>query len=319
VKAVVVDKFGGVDTLRIADVADPSPGPTEVLIRVDYAGVNPVDYKIRQGHLKDHLPHELPLIPGWDAAGVVESVGAKVTGFSPGDRVFAYCRKPVVKMGAYAELIAVEEAAAAKVPGTLSAAAASTVPLVSLTAWQALTEFAGLRSGESVLIHGGAGGVGGYGIQFARHLGAKVYSTAGKSNLAYLKELGAHHPLDYTAGDVGETLKELEPAGVDVVFDAVGGETLARSYSLLKTGGRLVSIVDVPDAARAAERKLKAGYHFVYPNGRQLADIAALLESGKVRGLPFEELPISQVRLAHEKSESRHVRGKLTLKVRGGF
>lgn len=318
-KAVVIDRFGGVDELKVRELPDPIPGPGEIRIRVAYSGVNPVDYKIREGHLVGHLPHDFPLIPGWEAAGTVDAVGSDVGGFEFGQAVFAYCRKPVVKMGTYAELVTVRAEAVAPVPEGLSLPVAASVPLVALTAWQSLFGFAGLKAGESVLVNGASGGVGGYAVQFAKLVGAKVYATCGRGNLGYVKELGADVPIDYTTADFGSAVLQREPAGVDFVMDCVGGETLKQSYALAKVGGRLVSIVDTPEASRAAERNLKAGYVFVSPNGEELASIGALLAARKIVPLPIEELPIAQVAEAHRRSETRHVRGKLVLKVGGGF
>lgn len=305
-KAVVIEKFGGTDELKVAEVTTPVPGNTEILIEVDHAAVNPVDWKIREGKLAGALPHDFPIILGWDAAGTVKAKGSAVKVFQEGDRVFVYCRKPVVKMGSYAEYLTVDSSAAA------------TVPLVGLTAWQALFEVASLEAGETVLVTAASGGVGGYAVQFAKHAGARVYGTCSTKNLGYVRELGAE-AIDYTDGPFARSLREREPEGVDVVFDCVGGDTLKASYDLVKRGGRLVTIVDTPDADAAAARGIRAAYHFVYPNGTQLTRIGGLIGEGKVKVLPFDTLPLSRVGEAHGLSEGRHQRGKIALKVKGGL
>ena len=315
-RAVYFEKYGEADVLKMGDLPNPLPEADEILIEVAYAGVNPVDWKVRQGHMQELLTHELPIIPGWDAAGTVISIGNNVSQFSTGDRVFAYCRKPLVKMGAYAERIAVSESAAAKIPETMDFIHASTVPLVALTAWQALFVKANLREGQSVMIHGGAGGVGGYAIQFAKICGARVFSSASSSNAAYLKELGVDRFIDYRNESVSEVLKTEVPDGLDVNFDCVGGKTLSESYSLVKSGGALVSIVEPPDESKAKQAGIQAGFHFVEPSGEQLKKISMLISQGKVRTLPVEVFPLAEVKQALELNETRHVRGKLTLKIK---
>lgn len=315
-KAVVIEAFGGSDRLRVADVVKPEPRADEVLIEIAYTGVNPVDWKIREGMLKDLLPHEFPVILGWDAAGIVRAAGSAVSQFVTGDRVFAYCRKPVVHEGTYAEYITMDETAVAPVPAKLSLAEAASVPLTGLTAWQALFDFAALRSGQTILIHGGAGGVGSMAIQFARQAEATVFATAGKHNHEYVKALGAALAIDYTSQAVSVAVEAAAPEGVDVVLDAVGGAALEQSYDLVKRGGVLVSIVEPPDESANKRRGIRSGFVFVEPNGRQLRSIGRLLESGQIRVPHLEEMPLDDAAAAQDKSRSGHVRGKLVLKVR---
>jgi len=314
-KAVVFESFGDRSVLNFHDVPTPRPEANEVLVKVAYAAVNPVDWKIREGFLQSLLPHELPIVPGWDAAGTVESVGANVTKFKTGDRVYAYCRKPVVKWGAYAEYISLDEAFVALAPKRFSLAEAAAVPLVALTAWQALFGIAKLKSGDRVLIHAGAGGVGGMAIQFAKWCGATVYTTASKRNHSYVKELGADVIVDYTTEDFVEVCRKENPQGFEVIFDCAGGDTLERSYDLLAAGGYLVTIVDQPDDAKAEARGAKASFHFVEPNGAQLRSIADLIDAEIVQSLEITELPISDVKKAHELIESHHTKGKIVLRV----
>lgn len=314
-KAIVIERFGGADQMKLVDLPTPKAGDNEVVVEIHSTSVNPVDWKIREGYLKDHVPHQFPIILGWDAAGVVSEVGKNVTRFKKGDRVYSYCRKPTVQWGTYAEYIALEERNVAHMPAKLNFAVAASVPLVALTAWQALFDLAALKSGETAVILGGAGGVGGFAIQFAKNAGAKVYSTASAKNSSYLRELGAT-PIDYNAGSVIAAVKAVAPEGADVVFDCVGGKSLEEAYSFVKSGGRLVSIVDTPDAERAKSLGIKTAYHFVSPNGDELAEIARLIDQGKVVPLPVEEMPLAEAAAAQEKNRERHTRGKISLKVK---
>lgn len=314
-KAMVIDVFGGAEKLHLKEIPVPQPKENEVLIRIAYAAVNPVDWKICEGMLKNMLPHEFPLVPGWDAAGVIESVGEDVTGFKVDDEVFAYCRKPIVHEGTYAEYITFEAKHIAHKPKNITLAQAAAVPLVALTAWQALIDEAQLQTGESVLIEAGAGGVGGFGIQLAKYLGAKVYTTASKENHAYVKQLGADFVIDYQHENVQEKIKAWEPKGLDVVFDCVGGETLKSCYSLLKPGGRLVSIAGQIDPKLTEKYKIFGSFCFVTPNGAQLAKIGKLIEEGKLKIPQIEEFPIEQAAVAWAKSQQGHTHGKIVLKV----
>lgn len=315
-KAIAIETFGGSDRLKLMDLPVPEPADDEIRIEVACAGVNPVDWKMREGMLKDAFPHGFPLIPGWDAAGTVHATGSAVTAFRPGDKVYAYCRKPQVQWGTYAEYVTVSAGVAAPIPPNLSFAQAATVPLAALTAWQALISFALLVPGQTVLIHAGAGGVGGFAIQFAKHRGAKVYTTARAVNHDYVRGLGADAAIDYTTQDFVSAVKALEPPGVDVLLDTVGGDTLERSYRAVRPDGVLVSIVDLPDPRTAELFNIRSGYVFVEPNGEQLREIGRLMEAGMVRPPAIEEMPLEAAAAAQDKSRAGHVRGKIMLKVR---
>lgn len=314
-KAMGIREFGGNDRIERLEVPRPEPARGEVLVRVEYAGVNPVDWKIREGYLKDRLPHGFPLILGWDASGTVESTGEGASRFRPGDRVYAYCRKPTVQWGSFAEYIALDESAVASAPATLSMAQAAAIPLTGLTAWQALFDFAELGKGETVLIHAGAGGVGGIAIQLAREAGAQVITTASRRNHDYVRRLGADRVIDYTRDDFVSVLADWFPTGVDVCFDCAGGEALAKSYRVVRPNGRLVSIVQAPDEKASAERGIKAGYVFVTPNGMQLERMAKMLESGAMVPPALQELPLDQAAQALALSQSGHVTGKIVLRI----
>lgn len=313
-KALVIDDFSSADHLKMVELPTPIPAENEVLIKIVYTAVNPVDWKICEGMLKERLPHKFPLIPGWDAAGTIAAVGAKVTQFSVGDKVYAYCRKPEVQWGTYAEYIAVDAASVALKPKNLNYSAAAAIPLVGLTAWQALFDVGHLKAGQSVLIHAGAGGVGGMAIQFAKNAGAKVYTTASQKNHDYTKQLGAARSIDYTKDNFISHIKVFEPKGVDLVFDTIGGAVLQDSAKVVKKGGRLVSIVEKPDPS-LAEKQIEGNYVFVRPNGEQLGQIGALIESSKVIAPHLEEMQLEDAAYALQRVKKGHTMGKIVLKV----
>ena len=315
-KAMIIEAYGGPGQLHVADRPVPEPSDDEILIEVVYTSVNPMDWKIRQGYMRDIFPHELPLIPGGDAAGIVRRVGRNVSAYKGGERVFAYARKPTIQWGTYAEFVTVQADAVAPIPPNLSFAQAAAIPLTALTAWQALFDAAGLDSGQSVLIHGGAGGVGGMAIQFARNAGAKVYTTATGRNHEYVRRLGAHHPIDYTAKNFAEVLRKAEPHGVDVVLDTLGGPVLQQSYPLVKRGGVLISIIERPNEKTAQQQGIRPGFVFVTPNGVQLRQIAGLLEEGAVKPPRIEEMRLEDAAAAQERSRGRHVAGKIVLRIK---
>lgn len=314
-KAMAINNFGGVEKLILEDLPTPSPTENEVQIEVVYTAVNPVDWKIREGYLKNAIPHEFPLILGWDAAGVVSAVGKKIKDFKVGDAVFAFCRKPTIRGGTYAEYVCIDAGKVALKPNNINYAQAAALPLVSLTAWQALFDAAKLKKGETILIHAGAGGVGGMAVQFAKHIGAKVITTASPENHDYVKRLGADYAIDYHEGFVDQ-IKKIAPEGVDVVFDTVGGKVLRDSYQLLKAYGRIVGIVEKPDASQEANKHIQCNYIFVEPNGKQLTQIAHLIEQDKVKIPNIEEMKLDDAAEAQEKLRQGHIKGKIVLKIR---
>jgi NADPH2:quinone reductase len=313
-KAVAIASFGGIEKLQIIDLPIPTEMDNEVLIRIAYTAVNPVDWKIREGYFNGKLPHEFPLIPGWDAAGTIERIGKNVKILKKGDEVFAYCRKPLIKWGTYADYITFDADHVAKKPENITFAQAAAIPLAGLTAWQALFDAARLRNKETILIHAGAGGVGGLAIQFAKIAGAEVIATASKNNHAYVKKLGADHVIDYH-DDLQNKVKGIYPEGVDVVFDTVGGETLRKSLLLLKPHGRLISIVEQLDQEIAAKHNVMFTWIFVSPNGSQLNQISNLISQGKVLPPNILEMPLMDAAKAQEKNRERHVQGKIVLRV----
>lgn len=305
----MIEDYGDRDQMKVADVPVPELRDSDVLIEVHAAAVNPVDWKIRRGYLKGRLNHRLPLILGWDAAGIVRKVGPKVKKFQEGDAVFT--RPDIERNGTYAEYVAVDESLVAPKPSNITFEEAASVPLAALTAWQALIDHAAVKPGDTVLIHAGAGGVGSYAIQLAKVLGATVVTTVSTRNVEFAKQLGADRVIDYTAGDFSRQVRD-----VDVVLDTVGGTVQTQSMDVLKRGGRLVSIVQPPDPKLAEEKGIRASYFFLQPDGEKLAKIGEWIEQGKIKPVVGHVFPLEEAARAHELSESNHARGKIVLKVR---
>jgi NADPH:quinone reductase-like Zn-dependent oxidoreductase len=305
-KAVRVDEFGDRSVLKVTNIGRPEPGAGELLVRVHAASVNPVDWKMRQHG--DRMGMKVPFTPGFDVSGVIESVGPGVTKFRAGDAIFAML--DLRRGGAYAEYAIVKESEAAMKPAKTSHVDAAAVPLVALTAWQALFDTAKLEKGQTVLIHGGSGGVGSFAVQLAKAKGAKVIATASKENLEFLKQLGADEAIDYRAQKFDEIVKE-----ADVVLDTVGGDTQQRSFAVLKKSGMLVSIVGQPSKKKADEAGVRVAGILVKANGDELAEIGKMMESGAVKSFVSMTLPLTDVAKAHEQSETGHTRGKIVLRV----
>lgn len=314
-KAMILDRFGGPETMTWGEIATPVPGPGEVLIRIRAAGVNPVDWKIGEGGLARLFPCAFPLILGWDAAGTVAALGEGVTGFALGDRVWSFCRKPEIQWGTYAEYVAMDAAAVAPMPASCSFPEASTIPLAGLTAWQSLFDLARIRPGQVILIHAAAGGVGSLAVPLAKWAGATVIATASAANHDYVRALGADHVIDYGREDFVAAVKALCPDGVDLAFATVGGEVLTRSYNTVRPDGLLVSITDKTDKALAERLGIRVKYLFVKPDGAQLRRLAGLMDSGVLAPPDLAEIPLPQAAEALARSKTGHVRGKLVLTV----
>jgi len=314
-RVIALENFGGVEVLKKMDLPDPHPGPREVRIRVKAAGVNPVDAKIRKGYLQSRIPHQLPLIPGWDAAGVIDEVGAGVKSLSMGDDVFAYCRKPVVQFGTYADYVVVPETSVARKPVKASMVEAAAIPLAALTAWQSLFDAADLSSGQTALIHAGAGGVGGFAVQLAKIRGATVIATGSGRNHAYIRSLGADHVIDYTAEDFRAKVRQLCPGGVDVAYDTVGGDIQAKSAEVVRSGGVLVSILAYENEEAIKRLGIQTRYVFVSPDAHQLAELAGLFDGGKLKVNVAAALPLDQAAEAHRMIETGRTAGKIVLKI----
>src|SRR5437899_10957344 len=306
--AIVVHEYGGPEVLKYEDVQRPEPRDDEILIRVIAAGVNAVDASIRSGKFAKVLGTRLPLIPGSDIAGVVEKAGSKITKFKNGDSVFAYTNRK--DGGGYAEYIVATEREASPKPQSLTYLEAAAVPIVALAAWQALIDTAKLSTGQTVLIHGGSGGVGTFAIQIAKARGAKVIATASTRNQDFLKELGADVAIDYTKQKFEDIVKD-----VDVVLDTVGEDTLARSYGVVKKGGFIVSLVARPDRAELEKHGIRGAPMSVAPNSDELAEITKLIDAKKVKVIVSQTFPLSDAVKAQEQAATGHTRGKIVLKV----
>jgi NADPH:quinone reductase-like Zn-dependent oxidoreductase len=314
-RAIAIEQFGGPETLKLMDLPTPEPAAGEVRIRVVASGVNPVDWKIREGKLAKALPHHFPLVPGWECAGVVDAAGEGASRFRRGDAVYAYTRKPAVQGGTYAEYVVVPESFVADKPASLLFHEAAGVPLAGLTAYQALFRKHGdVGPGKTVLVHAASGGVGMLGVQLAKNAGARVVGTAGPDNQDFIRSLGVDHAVDYRAVDFRTAVREIAPGGVDVVFDCVGGETQAKSYDIVAQGGRLVSIVDTPKVDEAKAKGLReAHYHFVEPSSDELRALAEMFDAGKLRTYVSAVLPLAEAREAQQRSHEGRTRGKLVI------
>ncbi len=319
-KTVAIEQFGGREQLTVINLADPRPGAGEIRIRVVAAGVNPVDWKIREGRLRDRLPHEFPVILGWDAAGVVDEVGAGVTKLKPGDEVFAYCRKPTIHEGAYAEYVILPEDCVARKPKSMDFYQAASVPLSCLTAFQCLIEFGNLKPGQTVLIHGAAGGVGGFAVQLASLRGCRVLGTSQTVHHDYLNRLGIDTAHDYTKSDFVEAIQSKYPEGIDFVLDTIGDDVTYRSFSVLKSGGKMASILtpaNVRTGELAEKKKCTYRYIFVRPDSEQLSQISEMIDRGEISSHLAALFPFEEAAEAHRLLETGHVCGKIVLKVAG--
>jgi NADPH:quinone reductase-like Zn-dependent oxidoreductase len=332
-KAALIHRYGSNDAVSVADIDIPTLGATALLVRVHAASVNPLDIKTREGKVKTLLKYRFPLVQGNDLSGVVVDVGSRVTRFKKGDAVYARVDKN--RIGTFAEFAAVRDGAAALKPTNLTFEEAASLPLVALTAWQALVEIGRLGAHQRVLIHAGSGGVGSVAIQLARHLGATVLTTVRKRNVELVKRLGANVAIDYRSERFEDVAKNC-----DVVLDSAGGDTLVRCFECVKPGGVVVSInssTPSPAFARSwglnpiivfairvlsrktlsAARKHKARYEyfFVRADGEQLREIAGLVESGAITPLVDKVFPLEEVRDALAYSESGRATGKVVIKV----
>src|SRR3981189_1895363 len=310
-KAIRIHNYGGPEVLHYEDAPRPKPQAGEVLIRVHAAGVNPSDWKVREGHMKDFWPHKFPLILGWDLSGVVEKLGRGVSRFKIGDEV--YSLPDPTPNGAYADYIVVRESELALKPNSLHHIRAAAVPLAALTAWQSLFDTAQLPPGQRVLIHAGSGGVGHFAVQLAKWKSAYVFATASTKNQDLLRTLGVDEPIDYT-----QQRFENVARNIDIVLDTLGAETQERSWSVLNKGGVLVSLVQPPSEEKTKELGVRAAIIGAQPNGAQLSEIAKIIDSGKLAPIIDRILPLSEVRRAHELSQSGHTHGKIVLRINNG-
>ena len=307
-KAIVVHNYGGPEVLKYEDTRRPEPKEDQILVRVIAAGVNPVDASIRSERGAKFFGITLPFIPGYDIAGVVEKTGAKIAKFKPGDSVYAYLS--LKDGGGYAEYAVATEVEAAPKPKSISFVEAAGVPVVALTAWQALIDTAKLSVGQTVLIHGGSGGVGSFAIQIAKARGAKVIATASTANQDLLKQLGADVAIDYTKQKFEDVAKD-----VDVVLDSVGKDTLARSYGVVKKGGFIVTLVSRLDQAELDKHGIRGASLSVNPDSSELREIGKLIDENKIKVIVSQTFPLPEAIKAQEQVATGHTRGKIVLKV----
>ena len=332
-KAFVVDRYGRGSQLRAADMPEPALRDDEVLVQVHAAGVNLLDAKIRNGEFKAFLPYKLPLILGHDVAGTVVRVGPRVSKFKLGDEV--YSRPDDFRIGTFAEFVAVKEDSLAPKPKSLSMEQAASIPLVGLTAWQALVERAKLRAGQKVFIQAGSGGIGTVAIQLAKHLGATVATTTSSANVEWVKKLGADVVIDYKKVDFETILRDY-----DVVLNSQDSKTLEKSLRVLRPGGKLISISGPPTPAfadeiaapwylklvmgvlsrnirkKAKQRNVDFDFLFMKANGSQLREITSLIDAGTIRPIVDRVFPFAQTNEAMAYVEAGRAKGKVVVKVR---
>ena len=311
-KAAFIEEYGDLTNIQTGQLDKPEAGEGEVLVRIKAAGVNPVDAAVAKGMLKDAIPGEFPLIPGWDMAGVVEDTGHAARRFQAGDEVYAYARRPTIQHGTFAEYIAIPEAYLAERPSNISMEEAGGIPLVGLTAYQSIFDFGELKKDQTLLILGASGGVGTLAIQLAKSVGANVIGVASEANQEYMKELGADITIDYKDNHVGEAVQKVQPEGVDLIFHCSRGDSFAQvmETGVLKEGGKVASITNSnPDISDDIEFK----YVFVEPNAEQLEHIAALADNGKITVPVSNTYSLEETGLALQEVEKLHTRGKLII------
>ncbi|SHN27565.1 NADP-dependent oxidoreductase [Gracilibacillus kekensis] len=309
-KAIVIEQYGGKEQLKMQELEKPTPGENQVVVKLHATSINPIDWKLREGYLQEMLPFEFPIVLGWDAAGVVDAVGDGVEEFKVGDRVFA--RPDTTNRGTYAEYTLVDENLLAPIPDNISFEEAAAVPLTALTAYQCLFDFGDVKKGDKVLLHAGAGGVGTFAIQLAKHKGAYVSTTASTKNIDFLLSLGADEVIDYTKQDFEDELKDY-----DFVLDALGGDILDKSFHVVRDGGTIASIAGQPNQEKAKQKNIKADFIWLVPRGDRLKELADLLEQNKLSVTIGHRFPLSEagVKQAHALSESHHAKGKIVITI----
>ena len=307
-KAVRIHAYGDRSVLQFGDAPKPAIAPDEALVRVVAAAVNPIDWKIRQGHLKTMVPYVFPLTLGWDFSGVIEALGSEVSSLAVGDAVFS--RPDIRRDGSYAEYVAVRAVEIARKPKTISHIEAASIPLVGITAWETIVSVGNLVAGQKALIYAASGGVGSLAVQIAKSRGAHVVATTSSANIELVRSLGADQVIDYRNQRFADNVKD-----VDVVVDTVGGDVQASSWSVLRRGGILVSTVSVPSIERAAALGVRSAFVLISPNAAVLDQLAGLVDAGKLRPLIGGEFALRNVADAHALSESGRTVGKIVLYV----
>lgn len=303
-KAIRIHQFGGLDTLVLEDVPQTEIGEDQLLVRVHDAGVNPIDWKIRQGYLKDVMPPKFPMTIGQDFAGEVVETGKSAKQYKPGDRVFGFAQ------GTYAEFASAPISTIARMPESMDFATAAALPTAGLTALQIMRDVVGTKSGMSVLIHGAAGGVGSFASQIGKHLGARVIGTATGADIDYLKSLGITEVIDYQREKFEDKVKQL-----DAVVDLVGGDTLRRSYDVVKRGGILATTVQPVDEGTASQAGIRAVQVIMKRNAEDLSELATLVKQGALKPRLGITMNLAEAKNAQELSQAGKTHGKVILKV----
>lgn len=316
-KAIFYEQHGTAEVLQVGERPTPEPQDNEVLVEVVATSVNPIDRRLRSGELQEYITRTFPVVPGWDLAGKIAKVGAKVTDWQAGDEVLGLAFTWSIQHGSYAEYCPIDTASITEKPASISFEQAAALPLVSLTAWQALSEFGELKAGQSVFIQAGAGGVGSVAIPMAKHLGAKVYTTTSAKNHDYVKSLGADVIIDYNADDYESALRQHEPNGVDLVLEALlGNGTAEAAIRLTKDGGRVAYMNnEPPEMDEIKLRNIKAEFLHHRPDGAMLRELVDLYESGKISLPKVQVRPLEEAMDAHLESEKGHTQGKIVLRV----
>jgi NADPH:quinone reductase-like Zn-dependent oxidoreductase len=307
-KAVRIHQYGDRNVLKFEDAPIPGINSDDVLVRTVAASVNPVDWKIREGYLKEMIHYSMPLTLGWDVSGIITELGDNVTDFKVGDCI--YSRPDISRDGTYAEYVAIRASEIALKPTSITHSEAASLPLAGITAWEVLITVAQISEGQKVLIHAGSGGVGSLAIQLAKSRGAYVIATTSAKNSELVASLGADEVIDYTTQDFTEVVKD-----IDVVFDTLGGDIQTASWSVLKPGGILVSIVSPPSEEKAKELGVKSAFVFIQPSAYILEQLALLVDQGKIRPIIGAEFTLEDIDKAHELSESGRAVGKIVLSV----
>jgi len=322
-RAMIIDRCGGPEVMHLAQIETPEPGPGEVVIKLACAGVNPVDWKCREGWLSRFFEYKFPFVLGFAGAGIVSAVGANVSDFKVGDRVVTSSNQGKGENGTYAEYVKSTQARVAHLAESVDFAVGASVPTAAVTAWEAVFGTGAIKPGHRVLINGGAGGMGSFAVQFVKHAGGHAAATCGPRNLDYVREMGAEYAIDYRAQNVREAVLQWAPDGVDLLIDLVGQGTILDGLDMVRSGGRIVPIAtlieDEPfwDMDKAKERGVQ-----IVPTmsnrqqaGEQLRTIVGLYNQGLLRPPAIEVLPLVEAAEAHRRVREGHVRGKIVLKI----
>ena len=314
-KAIVYNAFGNTDVLKLEDINPPKISPFNMLINVSYAGVNPIDWKIREGYLDGFIDYNFPIIPGWDVSGTVVKTGSNVKKFKPGDSIYAMTVSNPIGIGTYAQQTLVKEDDCSLIPKTIDESIAAGIPLASIAANDGLFRLGKLKKGQKVLIHQAAGGVGTFAIQLAIQAGAIVYSTCSTNNIKTVNTFGNHRVIDYTNENFIDVINNLEPEGLDIVLDGVGGETFINSHKVIKPNGIMVTMGDNVNTDLANKYNINSVFLDSTPNGLWLSNLAKNIDNNNFILPKTKIMNLCDAYKAHELSKGGHVSGKIVLKI----